>query len=311
MQFETELPPLVVILGPTAVGKTRLSLALADEFEGEIVSADSRLFYRGMDIGTAKPSRAEQAAVPHHLVDVADPDETWSLGRFKQNAIQLIDEIHARGKLPFLVGGTGQFIRAIIDGWQVPELPADERLRNVLTDWAEEIGAEGLYHRLAYLDPEAAEKILSGNVRRTIRALEVIFHTGRLFSEVRRREKVPYSILQIGLDRPRTEIDRRIGERVDQMMADGFLDEVGTLLEDGISRDLPSMTAIGYQQLAAHLAGEISLEEAIEETKRATRKYYRRQMNWFKRTDERIVWFEAGEDPLVDVISRVRRFLTG
>lgn len=309
MPFRTEHPPVVVILGPTAVGKTALSLALAREFEGEIVSADSRLFYRGMDIGTAKPSPEEQAAVPHHLIDVADPDDTWSLGRFKRTALQVIDEIHTRGNLPFLVGGTGQFIRAITDGWQVPELPADERLRSVLADWVEEIGAEGLYRRLAYLDPEAAEKILPGNVRRTIRALEVIFHTGKLFSELRRKEEVPYDILQIGLDRPRTEIDRRIGERVEQMMSDGLLEEVRVLLENGFGRDLPSMSAIGYQQLAAHLAGEVDLEDAVEEIKRATRKYYRRQMAWFKRSDERIHWFDAGQQPFEEIVEAVDEHL--
>lgn len=309
MPSDTNLPPLIVILGPTAVGKTALSLRLAQEFSGEIVSADSRLFYRGMDIGTAKPSPAEMTGVPHHLIDVTDADEIWSLGKFKRRAIRAIDAIHQRGRVPFLVGGTGQFLRAITEGWVIPELPADERMREVLNRWAEEIGPEGLYERLKVVDPVATEKILPGNLRRTVRAFEVIFHTGQKFSALRQREPVPYRILQIGLDRPRPIIDERIEQRVDAMIKAGFLEEVAGLLAQGYSPELPSMSAIGYSQMADHLAGKLSLEEAVEETKRVTKKFYRRQMTWFKRSDPQIKWFNLEENPEDEISKLVNSFL--
>ena len=303
-------PPLIVILGPTAVGKTALSLSLVNKFNGEIISADSRLFYRGMDIGTAKPNPEERQNVPHHLIDVADPDETWSLGKFKRQATKIILDIQQRGRIPFLVGGTGQFIRAITHGWVVPELKADKRMRGVLTRWVEEeIGPEGLYERLNVVDPDAAENILPGNVRRTIRAFEVIFNTGRKFSDLRQREPLPYRVLQIGLSRPRKELDLRIEARVDAMIENGFVDEVQTLLEKGYSRDLPSMTALGYNQLSAYLAGEISLEEAAQEIKKVTKKFYRRQMTWFKPSDEKIHWFEMSDKTNFEVEKLITQFL--
>lgn len=303
-------PPLIVILGPTAVGKTALSLSLVNKFNGEIISADSRLFYRGMDIGTAKPNPEERQNVPHHLIDVADPDETWSLGKFKRQATKIIQDIQQRGRIPFLVGGTGQFIRAITHGWVVPELKADKRMRGVLTRWVEEeIGPEGLYERLNVVDPDAAENILPGNVRRTIRAFEVIFNTGRKFSDLRQREPLPYRVLQIGLSRPRKELDLRIEARVDAMIENGFVDEVQTLLEKGYSRDLPSMTALGYNQLSAYLAGEISLEEAAQEIKKVTKKFYRRQMTWFKPSDEKIHWFEMSDKTNFEVEKLITQFL--
>ena len=311
MQSEKKLPPLIVILGPTAVGKTALSLDLAMKFNGEIISADSRLFYRGMDIGTAKPTKEEMVVIPHHLIDVANPEERWSLGKFKQSATEIIDDIHQRGRIPFLVGGTGQFIRAITQGWVIPELKADEQMRDVLTRWVDEIGPEGLYQRLTVVDPLAAENILPGNVRRTIRAFEVIFKTGRRFSALRQREKVPYRILQIGLNRPREELDLRIEERVDDMIERGFLEEVRTLLKQGISREMPSMSALGYQQLSAYLEGEVSFEEAVEQIKKITKKFYRRQMTWFKLNDKEIHWFEVDEDTGGKVEKLIDQFING
>ncbi|MBN2044392.1 MAG: tRNA (adenosine(37)-N6)-dimethylallyltransferase MiaA [Anaerolineales bacterium] len=310
MLSETKLPPLIVILGPTAAGKTALSISLAGCFNGEIISADSRLFYRGMDIGTAKPTADEMAFVRHHLIDVADPDDEWSLGRFKRAAGEVIEDIHQRAKVPFLVGGTGQFVRAITEGWIVPELTADERLREVLNRWADEIGAEGLYQRLQVVDPAAAENILPGNLRRSVRAFEVIFKTGVRFSALRRRGPVPYRVLQIGLNRPRPELDRRIGERVDQMIAAGFVEEVARLLEQGISPELSSMSAIGYRQIVEYLNGKCSLEEAVEEIKKITRKFYRRQMTWFKITDPEIHWFEMGETTLAEISVLIEGFLS-
>lgn len=195
--------PLILIVGPTAVGKTDLAIQLAEKLNGEIVSADSRLFYRGMDIGTAKPSLEERARVPHYLIDIVDPDETLSLAVFQEKAKNIIADIHARGKLPFLVGGTGQYVRAVTQGWTPPEVTADERLRGELEKLKEARGVNWLHDRLAQLDPESASKIDARNVRRTIRALEVILTTGRKFSEQRGQVESPYHLITIGLTHPR------------------------------------------------------------------------------------------------------------
>jgi tRNA dimethylallyltransferase len=298
--------PVIVIVGPTAVGKTEISIQLAERLDGEIVSMDSRLFYRGMDIGTAKPSQAELARVPHHLIDVADPDHIWSLAVFQRAANEIIREIHERGKLPFLTGGTGQYVRAVIEGWDLPEQVADPGLRGELEQWGRAIGAKGLHERLAVLDPEAARVIQYQNVRRTVRALEVIFRTGRRFSEQRLRSKSPYSLLVVGLNRPRAELYKRIDERIEQMVLEGLVDEVLGLLEKGYSAELPSLSAIGYREIAAHLSGEISLDEAIVLIKRFTREYVRRQANWFKTTDPDIHWFEVGPNTVDEIENLVR-----
>jgi tRNA dimethylallyltransferase len=282
--------PLVVIVGPTGVGKTEVSIRLAERLSGEIVSADSRLFYRGLDIGTAKPSLNERQRVPHHLIDVADPDETWSLAVFQQAARKAIEEIHQREHLPFLVGGTGQYVQAVIEGWTIPPQKPDVRLRQALERWGQEIGPEGLHRRLARLDPEAAQRIDYRNLRRTIRALEVILGTGRLFSA--QRSKVPsrYSVQLIGLSRPRAELYTRIDARIDAMLATGLVDELKGLLDRGISPDATALSAIGYREIVAYLQGKTSLEGAIVLMKRHTRQFVRRQSNWFKETDPAIHW---------------------
>lgn len=298
--------PLLVIVGPTAVGKTEFSIRLAERLHGEIVSADSRLFYRRMDIGTAKPSPEDRARVPHHLIDVADPDETWSLALFQRMAYQVIAAIHAREKLPLLVGGTGQYIRAIIEGWNLPKQPPDLRLRNVLEKWSKSIGPFELHRRLTIIDPEAAGKIDPRNLRRTVRALEVIFRTGKRFAEQRQRVASNYSVLMVGLRRPRAELYRRIDERIDQMIADGLVGEVQTLLASGYSPDLPAFSAIGYRQIIQYLHGKCSLEEAVSEMKRSTRQFVRRQANWFKYNDPSIHWFDIQDDTLERVEALVR-----
>lgn len=302
-------PPLVVILGPTAVGKTEIAIQLAERLEGEIVSSDSRLFYRSMDIGTAKPTRQEMKRIPHHLIDVADPDETWSLATFQRRAHEAIADIHQRGKLPLLVGGTGQYIRAVTQAWQIPKVQPAPALREALFDWAAEIGAEGLHARLAVLDPTAANQIDFRNLRRTVRALEVILTSGKRFSEQRNRADPPYALLQIGLTRPRGELYARIDARVDEMIRAGFIQEVEQLLAAGYSPLLPSMSAIGYRELTAYLQGKITEAEAIQEIKRSTRVFVRRQANWFKLDDPEIHWFEAGEEPLDPIEQLVRAFL--
>lgn len=301
MDDHTTRPPIVVILGPTGVGKTELSLQLAERLNGEIISADSRLLYRGMDIGTAKPSREEQARVPHHLIDVADPDEIWSLAQFQKEALSAIEHIHQRRKLSFLVGGTGQYIHAITKGWQIPEVEPNPGLRQALERWALEVTPLGLHERLACLDPQAAQVIDYRNVRRTIRALEVILSTGRRFSAQRSRGTSPYDILQIGLNRPRAELYTRIDQRIHRMLDQGLIEEVRGLFKRGYSPNLPSMSAIGYYEIGMFVLGKMSLEEAILVMKRRTRVFVRRQANWFKLNDPEIHWFELDHQGLQEV----------
>lgn len=299
-------PPLILLVGPTAVGKTELSLQLAEKLNAEIISADSRLLYRGMDIGTAKPTLAERARVPHHLIDVADPDETWSLAQYQQAATQAITQITAHGRLPLLVGGTGQYVRAIVEGWQPPVQQPHPRLRAALERWGAQIGALELHRRLSLLDPQAAAAIQWQNLRRTVRALEVIFSTGQRFSEQRRRTESPYRLLTIGLTRPRPELYARIDARLQAMLTAGFVDEVRALLARGYGRNLPAMSAIGYREIAAHLAGEISLDEAITQIKRLTRQFVRRQANWFNPADPNIHWFTLPND---DVLPEIMQYV--
>jgi len=287
-------PPLVVLLGPTAVGKSDLAIRLADRLGGEIVSADSRLLYRGMDIGTAKPTPEQRAQVPHHLIDVTYPDQAWSLTLYQHAAHEAIKGLHSKGLLPFLVGGTGQYIRAIVNDWQIPKIKPDLQLRQVLENWAKEIGIDGLHARLAILDPKAAAKIDYRNLRRTIRALEVIFHSGRLFSDQRQLGKSPYYTIQIGINMPRPELYTRIDSRIDTMLAAGFVGEVNTLLSRGYAPDLPTFSAIGYREIIDHLLGETTLEQAVTIIRRRTRQFVRRQANWFKEDDPHIHWIQAG-----------------
>lgn len=287
--------PLVIIVGPTGVGKTDVAITLAERFDGEIVSADSRQLYRKMDIGTAKPTLVEQKRVPHYMIDVAEPDETWSLAIYRREAYRVIDQIHSKNKMPFLVGGTGQYIRSIVEGWQIPPQSADFALRDEITHWASEIGAKGLHERLARLDPIAAHRIDYRNIRRTVRAIEVIFKTGERFSVLRQKHECRYKPLIMGLTLKRDVLYSRIDKRVDLMIKNGLVGEVESLLNAGYNADLPTMSAIGYAEIIRFLQGEISLEEAILLIKRNTRIYVRRQANWFKPDDENIAWFDASE----------------
>lgn len=288
-------PPLIAVIGPTAVGKSEVAIRLAERWNGEIVSADSRLLYRGMDIGTAKPSAEQRATVVHHLIDVADPDETWSLALFQERATAAIAEIGGRGRLPFLVGGTGQYLQAILEGWQPPALAPQPVLRAALEAWAEELGKDAMHARLAQLDPQAAERIDPRNLRRTLRALEVIFASGRPFSAQRKQGESDYRLLRLGLTRPRAQLYERIDARLEAMLDAGWLDEVGRLLAAGYDPALPSLSAIGYAQLGRCLRGELSLEDAVAEIKRSTRAFVRRQYTWFKPADPGITWIDLNE----------------
>jgi tRNA dimethylallyltransferase len=285
------------------VGKTALSLELARQFPLEIVSADSRLFYRGMDIGTAKPSLAERTAVPHHLIDICSPAETITLGAYQRLAYAAIHDIQARGRLPLLVGGSGQYVRAVVEGWGIPELPPQPALRAAL----ERLDGDELARWLAGLDPEAAQRIDRRNVRRVIRALEVTLVKGRPISELQRKRPPGYPILQIGLDCDRDALYGRIDQRVDGMMAAGLLAEVAHLVSLGYGRDCPPLSGLGYRQLFDYLAGESSLAEAVERIKFETHRFVRQQYTWFRRDDPAIHWFANGD--ITGVTDLIRRWL--
>ena len=297
---------LILIVGPTAVGKTEISIQLAQRLNGEIVSADSRLFYRGMDIGTAKPTQAELARIPHHLIDIANPNEILSLAVFQQKVREAIADIHTRNKLPFLVGGTGQYVRAVTEGWSPPEVEPNERLRRELERMKGERGLYWLHERLKFLDPMSAEKIDARNYRRTIRAIEVIFTTGKRFSEQRGQSESPYHLKFIGLMRPRAELYERVDQRIEGMFAHGFLDEVKSLLAKGYPPTFPTMSAIGYRECIKVIKGELSEQQAKAEIRRATRVFVRRQANWFKESDPQIRWFQV-EDGVIEEIEKYIR----
>lgn len=285
---------LVVVFGPTAVGKTDFGIALARQFAGEIVSADSRQIYRHMDIGTAKPTADQRAAAPHHLIDIVDPDQTLSAAQFQTLARAAIADIHARGRLPLLIGGTGQYITALLEGWHIPSVEPDPILRQQLEAEARDQGSAALYQRLVAADPGAADLIHPNNARRIIRALEVIALTGQPFSDQRRRHPPPYAILQFGLTMDRAALYQRADARLDTMLADGFAAEVRALLDRGYDRHLPSMSGLGYAQLAAHWLDGVPLAEAIEQTRLATHAFIRRQYTWFRHHEHGVPvqWFD-------------------
>ncbi len=300
---EYPLNPLIFVVGPTAVGKSKFALQLAEKINGEIISADSRSFYSGMDIGTAKPSAKDLKKIPHHLIDIAYPDETITLSLFLKLAISCIQEIHSRNKLPILVGGTGQYVRAILEGWQVPEGEPDNRLRVILEGIAREEGATRLHDQLAILDPDAATSIDPANLRRTIRALEVILTSGRKFSKQRLRNDSPFSTLILGLTLPREELYKRVDQRIDMMIQEGLEMETKSLLRKGYSQDLPALSAIGYKEMTMKINGQISRGEAVVLMKRRTRVFIRRQAAWFRADDPEIYWFNPNDNILDNVIS--------
>jgi tRNA dimethylallyltransferase len=300
---------LLVLVGPTAVGKTFLSLELARRFDGEVASADSRLFYRGLDIGTAKPTAEEQAVVPHHLIDVCRPDETLTLGEYQRRAYAAIDAIQQRGRLPLLVGGAGQYVKAVVEGWGIPKAPPQPALRRRL----ESLGGAELARWLQQLDPEAAARIDPRNVRRVVRALEVTLVSGRAISELQRKKPPPYDIFTIGLTCEREQLYRRIDERVDQMMAAGLLEEVRALWAAEYNRRLPALSGLGYRQLWAYLEGETTLPEAVDRIKFETHRFVRQQYTWFRLDDPAIHWFDAcaNDQFITDAAARVAAWLAG
>jgi len=285
--------PVIFLVGPTASGKTRLSIEIAKSFQSEIISADSRYFYRGMDIGTAKPNSDEMDIIKHHMIDIVEPGETISVAGYKQKVEKIISNLHENQKIPLVVGGTGQYIHSIINNWSMPHIEPDPILREYLEKYALENGKEKLYSYLEKHDPEAAKFIDFRNLRRTIRAVEVILKTGNKFSELRKSNKSIYSQKIIGILWKREELYKRIDERIDEMIQNGFIEEVQKLINAEFNINTPAMSAIGYREIIYYLRGKCSLDEAIVLMKRNTRQYVRRQANWFKEDDPSIKWFDG------------------
>ena len=289
--------PLIAIVGPTAMGKTALSLRLATEFGGEVINADSRQVYRGMNIGTGKASLTGRGFVPHHLIDILDPGQDYNVARYLQAATEAIEGIRSRGRIPFLVGGSGQYVRALLRGHTIPPVPPDPVLRASLAELA---GGEGgrmrLVDMLTHLDPVTAAKIDTYNIRRVIRAIEVSQATGRPFSEVATQTAPNYETLTIGLTAPRSVLYQRIDDRVDAMVGEGWLAEVEGLLARGYTPALPSFFSIGYREMAACVAGDLTLADAVAKIKTQTHAFARRQYAWFRLSDPQISWVDISKD---------------
>lgn len=293
-----ELAPVLFIVGPTGVGKTALAVALAQRFQGEIVNADSRQVYRHMDVGTAKPTATERRQVPHHLLDVLGPEQNFSLGSFLSLAESAIAEIRERSRLPMVVGGTGQYIWALLEGWDVPEVPPDPDFRHAKLVELEQDGALALHQELRRIDPQRAAELDPRNARRVIRALEVHHTTGRPPSDFVRRSGPITATCVLGLTMDRADLYRRIDDRVDRMVANGLEDEVRGLAAMGLTMGQGPLASPGYEEMGQYLAGDISLSEAVQRTKFRTHRLVRRQYTWFKLGDPRITWLDAATPDL-------------
>lgn len=300
----TSTGALICVVGSTAVGKTALAVALARRFGGEVISADSRQVYRGMTIGTAKPTSDERTAAPHHLLDIIDPPEPFGLALFLQRAAEAIGDIRSRGRLPIVCGGTGQYVWALAEGQRVPAAPPAPEFREELKAEAVRHGAEGLHRRLAAIDPARAAALDARNVRRVIRALEIHHVTGRLPSELQPVATQPTAALVLGLTMPRDALYRRIDQRVDRMMQDGFLGEVQSLASAGYPMGVGPLDSPGYRELGQYLDGTLSLEEAIQRTKTQTHRLARRQYAWFKLSDSRIHWLDAADPAMSELAAQ-------
>lgn len=287
---------LIAIVGPTGIGKSRVAVQLATRFNGEIVNADSRQIYRYMDIGTDKPVKEELSVVPHHLIDIINPDEDFSLAEYQRLAYKSFNDIHQRDKIPILAGGSGLYIWAVLEGWGIPEVPPDSELRRNLEERAARGEAEELYRELVTVDPASAQKIDIRNVRRVIRALEVYRSTGTPFSELQQKNPPDYNMLIIGLTMNRNELYNRIDSRVDRMMERGLVEEVQKLIDSGYKQDLSAMTGIGYRQIGMYISGKLTLSDAVEQIKFETHRFVRNQYTWFRLKDERIHWFDMQDE---------------
>ncbi len=290
----------IVITGPTCTGKTRAAITLSEKISGEVISADSRQVYRHMDIGTAKPSMAERERVPHHLIDILNPDERYTAADFRRDAEIKINEINAKGKTPVIAGGTGLYIKALVDG--IFEGPgSDSALRAGLEERAAKEGLENLYSELRSLDPASAAKIHPNDKRRIIRALEIYRLAGKPASSLRKWTVPAGEFAMFGLDMPREDLYAAVNERVERMFDNGFIDEVKNLMEKGYGENLVAMEAVGYREIISYLKGNSSLKDAAAQIMAATRGYARRQLTWFRK-DKRIIWLTVSRNPDWDAV---------
>jgi len=273
--------PLIVILGPTASGKTSLSLKIARDFDGEVISADSRQIYKYMDIGTDKIPGPSQQGVRHHLLDIVNPDEEFTVADFKRQTMKAVNEIYARRKVPVLCGGTGLYLNAVIENYQIPQIPPQYGLRQQLAQYYEQHGATALHQMLIERDPQTAARIHPNNVRYVIRALEINYAGGNQKQDSKGEQL--FSVFAVGVEWPRDELYERINRRVEDQISRGLLNEVKTLLMKGYHEKLPAMSSLGYLELVAYLRGEKTYEQAIEDIRKNTRNYAKRQMTWFRR----------------------------
>lgn len=287
-------PKLLVLVGPTAVGKTKLSIEMARQFDAEIISGDSMQVYRHMDIGTAKISKQEMQGIKHHLIDIHEPEYPYSVAAFQEDCRRLIPEIHARGKLPFIVGGTGLYVESVCYEYRFSEVGADEAFRQEQLDYAEQYGAEALHARLQAVDPESALRLHPNDLRRVVRALEIYHVSGTTLSSqlASQKKESPYQLCIVGLTMDRQMLYKRIEDRIDGMLDQGLVAEVASLMERGVRSDAISMQGLGYKEISSYLRGEVSLEEAVTWLKRDTRHFAKRQLSWFRHMKD-IQWVDV------------------
>lgn len=303
---------LIVLIGPTAVGKTNLSIEMAKVFNGEIISGDSMQIYKGMDIGTAKITHEEMDGIPHHLIDIKEPHESFSTAEFQELVRKKIDEISARGKVPMIVGGTGLYIQSVIFDYHFTDASSDPEFRMLLEKEAEEHGAEALHERLKTIDPESAERIHPNNVRRVIRALEINNCSGKTAGETQANQSpdMIYDTAIVGLTMDRDLLYKRINQRVDLMLQQGLLDEVKYFYKQGL-RNCQSIQAIGYKELYEYLDGKIPLDQAIENLKQNSRRYAKRQLTWF-RNKMNVEWFDmSASNEAEKKFAEISKFIEG
>lgn len=299
---------ILIIIGPTAVGKSKLAIEIAKKLDGEIISADSMQVYIGMDIGTAKPSKNELEEVPHHLINLIAPDKPWSVSDFVNNTKGLIEDIAERGKFPIVIGGTGLYLNALIEGYSFPEIKKNDEVRRRLEGESNSYGSLHLYEKLKKIDPDSAANIHFNDAKRIIRALEVYELTGKPMSELRTKneENINFKPVIIGLDMDRHELYKWIEARVDDMLTKGLVDEVKGLIKEGYDPKLTSMQAIGYKEVAEHLHGKYTYDELVNILKQNTRNFAKRQMTWFRRFKD-VNWFEVDKLEMGDIIGLINK----
>jgi tRNA dimethylallyltransferase len=297
------------VVGATATGKSDVAIALAEALDGEVVGADAYQVYRGLDMGTAKVGAEVRARVPHHLIDIADPEHPLTLARFLDAAQAALDGVWSRDKLPVLAGGSGQYVWALLEGWQVPRVAPNAALRAELEALAAKKGPRALLARLAELDAEAAVRLDPENTRRVIRAIEVVTSTGRTLAACQMRRPIDADLLILGLRLPRDELYARLDARTDAMFAAGFIDEVRRLRDEGRGETQPVRGGVGYKEVSAYLDGVYDLDEAVRRMKNANHRLVRRQNAWFKETDARIRWLDAGPSAATKAVEEARAWL--